>query len=123
MNINFIRPCCVLLAKRIQSEIPILLSAFSALVSPSLIVCELTLTLVEPSFHSDIFSWLNLSYRFSRFCVFFVSKANPFFFLLLFYSTVDGIAPCGGRKKSPVHHHSACYILFPLGSLSPSWLF
>ena len=23
----------------------------------------------------------------------------------------------------PIHDHSACYILFPLGSMSPSWLF
>ena len=28
-----------------------------------------------------------------------------------------------GVKSLPVHHHSASYILFPLGSLSPSWLF
>ena len=26
-------------------------------------------------------------------------------------------------KSLPVYHHSAGYILFPLGSLSPSWLF
>ena len=26
-------------------------------------------------------------------------------------------------KSLPVHHHSAGYILFPLGSLSPTWLF
>ena len=32
-------------------------------------------------------------------CVFFISKGNPF--LLLFYSTVAGVVPCGGRKKSP----------------------
>ena len=25
-------------------------------------------------------------------------------FLLLFYSTVAGVVPCGGRTKSPVHH-------------------
>ena len=41
-------------------------------------------------------------------------------FLLLFYSAVAGVVPCGGRKKS---HHSAGYILFPWGSLSASWLF
>ena len=39
------------------------------------------------------------SLRFSWFCVFFVSKGNPF--LLLFYSTAAGVVPCGGRKKSP----------------------
>ena len=61
-----------------------------------------------------------MSNRVSDFRDFCVSKGNPF--LLLFYSTVAGVVPCGGRKKSPVHHHSAGYILFPLGSLSPSWL-
>ena len=33
------------------------------------------------------------------FRVFFVSKDNPF--LLLFYSTVAVVMPCGGREKSP----------------------
>ena len=42
--------------------------------------------------------------RFSWFCVFFVSKGN--LFLLLFYSTVAGVMPCGGRKRLPVHHHT-----------------
>ena len=31
--------------------------------------------------------------------------------------------PMEAIKSLPVHHHSACYVLFPLGSLSPSWLF
>ena len=43
-------------------------------------------------------------------CVFFVSKGNPF--RLLFYSTVAGVVPCGGRKSLPVHHHSAGYIFY-----------
>ena len=50
------------------------------------------------------------SLRFSWFCVFFVSKGNPF--LLLFYSAVSGVVPCAGRTKSPVCHYSAGYILF-----------
>ena len=32
-------------------------------------------------------------------------------------------AACVAVKSLPVHHHSAGYILFPLGSLSSSWLF
>ena len=55
--------------------------------------------------------------------VFSLFPKTIFFFLLLFYSTVTGVVPCGGVKSLPVHHHSADYILFPLGSLSPSWLF
>ena len=47
----------------------------------------------------------------------------PWLFLVLFYSIVAGVVSCGGRKKSPVHHHGAGYILFPLESLSSSWLF
>ena len=42
------------------------------------------------------------SLRFSWYCVFFVSKGNSFWFL--FYSTVAGVVPCGGRKKSPPDH-------------------
>ena len=38
-------------------------------------------------------------------------------------STVASIVPCGDRKSLNVHNHSAGYILFPLGFLSPSWLF
>ena len=49
------------------------------------------------------------------------------FFLVLFYSTLAGVVPCGGRvapvKSLHVHHHSAGCILFPLGSLSLSRLF
>ena len=53
--------------------------------------------------------------------MFFVSKGIPFWFL--FYSAVAGVVPCGGRKSLPVYHHSAGYILFPLGSLSSSVFF
>ena len=65
---------------------------------------------------------IKLDFReFLFFCVC-VSKGNPFW--LLFYSTVADVVPCEGRKQSlPVHHHSAGYILFPLGSLSSSWSF
>ena len=48
--------------------------------------------------------------------VFFVSKGNPF--LLLFYTTIAGVVPCGGRKSLTAHHHSAGYILSHLRSLS-----
>ena len=48
--------------------------------------------------------------------MFFVSKGSPF--LLLFYSTVSGVVLLEAVKSLPVHHHSAGYILFPLGSLS-----
>ena len=49
---------------------------------------------------------------FSWFCVFFVSKGNPF--LLLFYSTVAGVVLCGGRKKSPF----LLFVIDPMGSCS-----
>ena len=39
------------------------------------------------------------------------------------HSAVAGVVPFCGRKKSPHNHNSAGYILFPLGLLSPSWLF
>ena len=46
---------------------------------------------------------------FEIFCVFFVSKGNPF--LILFYSTVAGVVPCGCRKKSP-RTSSECRLYF-----------
>ena len=33
------------------------------------------------------------------------------------------LCPVAAVKSLPVHHHSSGYVLFPLGSLSPSWLF
>ena len=36
----------------------------------------------------------------------------------VFMSTAAGVVPCGGRKTSPIHPHSADYIFVPLGSLS-----
>ena len=44
-------------------------------------------------------------------------------FWLLLYCTVAGVVMVAVVKSLPIHHHSAGYILFPLGSLSPSWLF
>ena len=41
--------------------------------------------------------WHSLDFSFTFFCVFFVFKGNPF--LLLFYSTVAAVVPCGGRKN------------------------
>ena len=60
---------------------------------------------------------VKLSLRFSWFWVFFVSKSNPF--LILFYSTVDCVVPRGGRKKPPVHRHSAGYIFFSFWIIEP----
>ena len=51
------------------------------------------------------------------------NNKDLFLFDLLFYSTVVCVVPCGGLKSLPVHYHIADYILFPLGSLSPSRLF
>ena len=39
-------------------------------------------------------------------------------FSLLFYTAVVGLWRVAAVKSLPVHHHSAGYILFPLGSLS-----
>ena len=46
---------------------------------------------------------------FHDFCVFFASKGN--LFLLLFYSTVPGVVPRDGRKKSP-RTSSLCSLYF-----------
>ena len=51
------------------------------------------------------FSWVGSQTDF----VFFVSKGNPF--LLLFYSTVAGVVPCGGRKMS-TRTSSVCRLYF-----------
>ena len=42
----------------------------------------------------------------------FVCSLFPKVILFDFISTVAGVVPCGGRKKSPVHHHSPGYISF-----------
>ena len=55
--------------------------------------------------------------RFSWFCVFFISKGNPFW--LLFYSTVAGVVPCGSSKKS-LHILSWCRLyLISFGIIEP----
>ena len=57
------------------------------------------------------------SLRFSSFCVFFVCKGKPFW--LLFYSTVAGVVPCGGRKKSPRTSSLCRLYLIPFGIIAP----
>ena len=58
----------------------------------------------------------------SEFCDF-VCSLFPNSILFDFYFTLLSLALCRAAavKSLPVHHYSAGYILFPLGSVSPSW--
>ena len=55
----------------------------------------------------------------------FVYSLFPKAILLDLYFTPLQLMLClvAAVKSLPVHHHSVGYILFPLGSLSLSWLF
>ena len=58
----------------------------------------------------------------SFFCMLFVSKGNLLDFLILFYYSWSKVS-CGGRKMTPsTSPYCSLQVLFPFGSLSPSWL-